>query len=71
MQQLVHWITIHKNDYDAADEIMRRLYEQGEASSIEVYFDQPHDTIIFEVECTLQNYIAAKKKFIQSGIIFR
>lgn len=66
-----HWITIRKEDYDAVDAILAKLYQEGYIDSVRVDYGRGNGQIMIGVECSFADLFVMKDKFTKSGIIFQ
>lgn len=64
-----HWITIREQDYNVADAIMEKLYQQGNIDSVRVDESVGNGRIMLGVECSWSDLFAMKDKFTKSGIV--
>ena len=64
-----HWITIRKQDYNVADAIMEKLYQQGNIDSVRVDESVGNRQIMLGIECSWSDLFAMKDKFTKNGIV--
>ena len=65
-----HWITINEEDYDAADEILEKLYQKGYIDSVRVDRSVGNGEIMIGVECSWDDLLFTELTFVESGIVF-
>ena len=65
-----HWVTINERDYDAADAILEKLYQEGNIDSVRVDRSVGNGELMFGVECGWSDLFLMKSVFTKSGIVF-
>lgn len=63
-----YWVTVAKNDYDKAEPILSKMYEEGVADSIRE--DWSGDGVMLGVECASDDLLIMKLRFKENGITF-
>ena len=63
-----HWVTIQKSDYDAADKILEKLYQEGNIDSVRLDESGGNGKIMLGVECSWSDLFLMKSIFTKRGI---
>lgn len=63
-----HWVTIRKEDYDAVDKILEKLYQEGHIDSVRVDESRGNGEIMLGVECSWNDLFLMKSIFTKRGI---
>ena len=63
-----HWVTIQKSDYDAADAILEKLYQEGHIDSVRLDESGGDGKIMLGVECSWSDLFLMKSIFTKRGI---
>lgn len=65
-----HWVTINEKDYDAADVILEKLYQEGHIDSVRVDRSVGNGELMIGVECGWDDLLFMELTFDESGIVF-